>query len=221
MCSDEVTTAQEESDDGNNKTPNTKDEKIIKDIANYKQVTRYLLEDDWKGLEDYIMSKTPNALACIIVDQSSIFEFIVASTGKLELISTLIRYEADLPNVRDEENLLPIHRAAKQGQRNVVCYLLEKTRAPLDGSDDVAYGLLRKHPKLAWAEIAGTGKILELLSKRPKAFASGIRLGYWKGLLYQWIPVQEEYNPHAHAHSENVDGDLEKQLSETSHSAFG
>ncbi|KAK9231764.1 hypothetical protein WN943_022004 [Citrus x changshan-huyou] len=77
MCSDEVTTAQEESDDGNNKTPNTKDEKIIKDIANYKQVTRYLLEDDWKGLEDYIMSKTPNALACIIVDQSSIFEFIV------------------------------------------------------------------------------------------------------------------------------------------------
>ncbi|KAK9228836.1 hypothetical protein WN944_021793 [Citrus x changshan-huyou] len=86
---------------------------------------------------------------------------------------------------------------------------------------DVAYGLLRKHPKLAWAEIAGTGKILELLSKRPKAFASGIRLGYWKGLLYQWIPVQEEYNPHAHAHSENVDGDLEKQLSETSHSAFG
>ncbi|KAK9231763.1 hypothetical protein WN943_022003 [Citrus x changshan-huyou] len=107
------------------------------------------------------------------------FMMYAASTGKLELISTLIRYEADLPNVRDEENLLPIHRAAKQGQRNVVCYLLEKTRAPLDGSDGVF-----------------------LLEDLINSNLFG-------------IPVQEEYNPHAHAHSENVDGDLEKQLTET------
>ncbi|KAH9713596.1 ANK REP REGION domain-containing protein [Citrus sinensis] len=279
MGQDENTKAQVQSNEGNNKTPKAKDEKIIKDIDSYKQVTRYILENDWKGLEDYIMSKTPNALTCIIVDQSSIFEFIVGipdvpatlvdkllskvprnclqnfardegseymeyavSTGKLNLITTLMGYNEELPNIKvekkddpnikDEEkdDLLPVHMAAKAGKRDAVRHLLPKTREPLDGRQgfvllkflidsnlfDMALALLKCHPMIARADIGETGKILESLSKRPKAFASGSRLGSWKRLLYQWIPIQEEYNPHPHPHSENVGGDLEKQLSVTS-----
>ncbi|ESR40922.1 hypothetical protein CICLE_v10027095mg, partial [Citrus x clementina] len=49
----------------------------------------------------------------------------------------------------------------------------------------IALNLLKEYPEIARGEIADTGKILELLSKRPKAFASGSRLGFWKGLLYR------------------------------------
>ncbi|KAH9665188.1 ANK REP REGION domain-containing protein [Citrus sinensis] len=247
MGQDENTKAQVQSNEGNNKTPKAKDEKIIKDIANYKQVTRYILKNDWKGLEDYIMSKTPNALTCIIVDQSSIFEFIVGipdvptplvdkllskvprnclqnfardegsgymkyavSTGKLNLITTLMRYNEELPNIKvekkddpnikDEEkdDLLPVHMAAKAGNRDAVRHLLPKTRGPLGGRQvfvllkflidsnlfDMALALLKYHPMIAGADIG--------------------------------IPIQEEYNPHPHPPSENVGGDLEKQLSVTS-----
>ncbi|KAH9713595.1 ANK REP REGION domain-containing protein [Citrus sinensis] len=247
MGQDENTKAQVQSNEGNNKTPKAKDEKIIKDIDSYKQVTRYILENDWKGLEDYIMSKTPNALTCIIVDQSSIFEFIVGipdvpatlvdkllskvprnclqnfardegseymeyavSTGKLNLITTLMGYNEELPNIKvekkddpnikDEEkdDLLPVHMAAKAGKRDAVRHLLPKTREPLDGRQgfvllkflidsnlfDMALALLKCHPMIARADIG--------------------------------IPIQEEYNPHPHPHSENVGGDLEKQLSVTS-----
>lgn len=137
---------------------------MITDIASYKQVTMCKLEKDWKGLEDYIMRKTPNALTCNIIDCKSIFDLTVRSsdapatllehlvsivhenlspkwmsdhglrymlhavtTGKSKLIEILMRYNKDLPNLRDEENLLPIHYAAKLSQRDAARYLLSNT----------------------------------------------------------------------------------------------
>ncbi|XP_052287287.1 uncharacterized protein LOC102622646 [Citrus sinensis] len=268
--SNETTKAQGQGNEGD-KTSNAKDQKIKTDIDSVMQVTRYILKNDWKDLEEYIMSKTSNTLTDKITGGLSIFDLIVnsdappmfldklvskvhqnflqewvsnegnacmvhaATGGKSKLIEILMRYNANLPNVRDKSKLLPIHKAAQLGQRDTVRYLLSKTTEHLDGHDwstllkdlincnlfDIALNLLKEYPEIARGEIADTGKILELLSKRPKAFASGSRLGFWKGLLYRWIPAQEEYGPHPHLHSENADGDLEKQLSETSPFAFG
>lgn len=58
---------------------------------------------------------------------------------------------------------------------------------------DIALNLLKKYPEIARGEIADTGKILELLSKRPKEFASGSRLGFWKGLLYRCSPCSKPF----------------------------
>ncbi|KAL9463699.1 hypothetical protein AB3S75_001501 [Citrus x aurantiifolia] len=232
------------------------------DIASNLRVTRCILENDWKGLEDYIMRKTPEALTSNIITSYNILDHIVASDapatlletflskvpptllqkmltdgsfffavgrGKKNIIEILVRYNTDLPNSR-EIGILPIHHAARLGRRDAVHYLLSNTTASLDGGDgitllrllinsnlvDMALAVLKKHPNIARAAVDDTRIILESLSKRPKAFASGSRLGYWKRLLYQWIPAQEEYNLHHHPHSKNVDGDVEKQLSVTS-----
>lgn len=57
----------------------------------------------------------------------------------------------------------------------------------------MALALLKCHPMIARADIGETGKILESLSKRPKAFASGSRLGSWKRLLYQCRPCSQPF----------------------------
>ncbi|KAL9460794.1 hypothetical protein AB3S75_003907 [Citrus x aurantiifolia] len=263
MDSNETTRAQEQSNEGDNQTPKAKDQKMIEDIASHVQVTRCVLENDWKGLERYIMSKTPEALTNGIIARYTIFAFIVASDapatllerllsrvppdllqelmsddylffavgcGNKNIIEILMRYKTDLPNVKHVTRLHLVHHAALLGLRDAVDYLLPKTIQSLDGHDainllkllinsnlfDKALDLLKRQPMIAHTDIGATGKFLELLSKRPKAFASGSRLGYWKRLLYQWIPTQEEYNPHPHPHYENADGDVEKQLSVTS-----
>lgn len=135
------------------------------------QVTRYILKNDWKDLEEYIMSKTSNTLTDKITGGLSIFDLIVnsdappmfldklvskvhqnflqewvsnegnacmvhaATGGKSKLIEILMRYNANLPNVRDKSKLLPIHKAAQLGQRDTVRYLLSKTTEHLDGHD--------------------------------------------------------------------------------------
>ncbi|KAH9713573.1 ANK REP REGION domain-containing protein [Citrus sinensis] len=264
MDSNESTRAQEQSNEGDNQTPKAKDQKIIEDIASHVQVTRCVLQNDWKGLERYIMSKTPEALTNRIIAPLTIFDFIVASDapatllekllsrvppdllqelmsdeklffavgcGNKNIMEILMRYKTDLPNVKHVTRLHPVHYAALLGLRDAVDYLLPKTIQSLDGHDaitllkflinsnlfDMALALLKKHPNIArTAALDDIRIILESLSKKPKAFASGSRLGYWKRLLYQWIPTQEEYNPHPHPHYENADGDVEKQLSVTS-----
>ncbi|KAL9463711.1 hypothetical protein AB3S75_001510 [Citrus x aurantiifolia] len=263
MDSNETTRAQEQSNEGDNQTPKAKDQKIIEDIASHVQVTRCVLQNDWKGLERYIMSKTPEALTNRIIAPLTIFDFIVASDapatlleklllrvppdllqelmsdeklfiavgcGKKNIIEILMRYKTDLPNVKHVTLLHPVHYAALLGLRDAVDYLLPKTIQSLDGHDaitllkflinsnlfDMALAVLKKHPNIARAALDDTRIILESSSKKPKAFASGSRLGYWKRLLYQWIPTQEEYNPHPHPQYENADGDEEKQLRGTS-----
>lgn len=135
------------------------------------QVTRYILKNDWKDLEEYIMSKTSNTLTDKITGGLSIFDLIVnsdappmfldklvskvhqnflqewvsnegnacmvhaATGGKSKLIEILMRYNANLPNVRDKSKLLPIHKAAQLGQGDTVRYLLSKTTEHLDGHD--------------------------------------------------------------------------------------
>ncbi|KAH9667570.1 ANK REP REGION domain-containing protein [Citrus sinensis] len=218
--SNETTKAQGQGNEGD-KTSNAKDQKIKTDIDSVMQVTRYILKNDWKDLEEYIMSKTSNTLTDKITGGLSIFDLIVnsdappmfldklvskvhqnflqewvsnegnacmvhaATGGKSKLIEILMRYNANLPNVRDKSKLLPIHKAAQLGQRDTVRYLLSKTTEHLDGHD--------------WSTL-----LKDLINCN----------------LFG-IPAQEEYGPHPHLHSENADGDLEKQLSETSPFAFG
>lgn len=60
------------------------------DIASNLRVTRCILENDWKGLEDYIMSKTPEALTSNIITNYNILDHIVASDAPATLLETFL-----------------------------------------------------------------------------------------------------------------------------------
>ncbi|XP_031262028.1 uncharacterized protein LOC116120225 [Pistacia vera] len=105
----------------------------------------------------------------------------------------------------------------------MIQYLLSVTKTALDNDKDVEllqslirssiYGialeLMRQYPKLS-RELQSNerARILAILASKPSAFASGSRLGYWKRLIYHWIPVQEEHIPHP----PSVDADVENSI---------
>ncbi|XP_031276067.1 uncharacterized protein LOC116134514 [Pistacia vera] len=139
----------------------------------------------------------------------------------------VLRYP-EFPNVRNEKDYLPIHDAVDYGQERVIQYLLSKTKVPLDDDKGVKlikdlissghYGkcksialeLWERHPKLALEKNSDRKSILQILAGKPLAFKSAgrNRLGFWRGLIYDWIPLQEEYVPH----NESNTGDIENAV---------
>lgn len=94
------------------------------------QVTRCVLQNDWKGLERYIMSKTPEALTNRIIAALTIFDFIVASDAPATLLEKLLsRVPPDLlQELMSDEKLF---FAVGCGNKNIMEILMRyKTDLP-------------------------------------------------------------------------------------------
>ncbi|XP_031269069.1 protein ACCELERATED CELL DEATH 6-like isoform X2 [Pistacia vera] len=144
--------------------------------------------------------------------------FHAAKCGNTKAAKAFVHKNKELPNIRNNDGLLPIRQAAIRGHKETIQYLLSVTAVSLDNSDGVfllkdltnsgLYGvsldLLKRYPNLARVENQDRGSILLILANKPLAFQSGIRLGFWKRLIYKWIPVQEEHIPGP----ESVDRDV-------------
>ncbi|XP_031251731.1 ankyrin repeat-containing protein C6C3.08-like [Pistacia vera] len=147
--------------------------------------------------------------------------FCAASFGNKKAAEAFVDRNKDLPNFPNIYGLLPIHRAAACGHKEMIQYLLKVTTAPLNDDKGVtllkslissglygsAFDLLKKYPDLI-SKTEDRGSILEALANKPLAFESGSGFGFWRRLIYHWIPLQEE---HIH-YPENVHGDEENQI---------
>ncbi|XP_031262159.1 uncharacterized protein LOC116120346 [Pistacia vera] len=163
--------------------------------------------------------------------------FEAARYGNTKAAKAFVHKNKELPNIRNSNGLLPIHEATVRGHKETIQYLLSVTRVPLDDTNGVTllknlinssiYGialdLLKRYPNLACLQSQDRRSILLILANKPLAFESGIRLGFWKRLIYEWIPVQEEHIPGP----ESVDRDIETpferpktKLTESTHMGF-
>ncbi|KAJ4718651.1 Ankyrin repeat [Melia azedarach] len=137
---------------------------------------------------------------------------LAALNGNARAAKLLVEFNENLPKIKDG-SFLPLHHAMYNGNRETVNYLLSVT--PVEDSNgysnpfagysgqfllktlvennlyDIALDILKRHPELD-IDIFFREKILETMATRPKGFASGSRLGYWKRLIYHYISVQEE-----------------------------
>lgn len=86
-------------------------------------------------LLEKLLSRVPPDLLQELMSDDSLF--VAVDCGNKNLIEILMRYKTDLPNVRDDTGLLPVHHAAKLGLRDAVDYLLPKTILSLDGGDGI------------------------------------------------------------------------------------
>ncbi|KAH9667227.1 ANK REP REGION domain-containing protein [Citrus sinensis] len=142
-----------------------------------------------------------------------------AIVGNTKAAKILVKYNKNLPNMRNRIGQCPIHCAARSGHRETVEYLLsvtgveeedshEKYSNPFAGECglklleiliefnflDIACNLLKQYPKLARDKDHHRRIILQKLAKKPKGFASGSRPGYWNRFIYHCVnPVQIEY----------------------------
>ncbi|XP_031276074.1 uncharacterized protein LOC116134521 [Pistacia vera] len=74
----------------------------------------------------------------------------------------------------------------------------------------IALDLWKRYPKLALENNSDRKSILQILAGKPLAFesASWSRLGLWRRLIYDWIPLQDEYVPP----NESNNGDIENAV---------
>ncbi|XP_031276072.1 uncharacterized protein LOC116134519 [Pistacia vera] len=144
--------------------------------------------------------------------------------GNRNAAKAYVLRNTEFPNIRNEEGYLPIHEAARYGHKGIIQYLLSKTKVRLDddkgvqlikdlissGHYGIALDLWKGYPKLALENNADRKSILKILAGKPLAFksASWSRLGFWRRLIYDWIPLQEEYVPH----NESNNGDIENAV---------
>ncbi|KAH9684923.1 ANK REP REGION domain-containing protein [Citrus sinensis] len=141
-----------------------------------------------------------------------------AAKGNLKALKVLLKYNPDLTNIRDSDGYLPVHNAAYYGHKDTFQYLLEATNGVdiYRGNDgamvllfliaanlyDVALDLLKLHPTIGRDNIDSRRIVLNTLSQKPYAFASGSRLGR--------IPLEKERVPSIQSNDDqNVDGDTE------------
>ncbi|KAL6989349.1 hypothetical protein U1Q18_015099 [Sarracenia purpurea var. burkii] len=117
--------------------------------------------------------------------------------ANLNAIKMLVRKNPNLPNIAGARKLVPLHTAAKIGNREMVVYLLGVTKEDVEprpfegergakllrrlvfnGHYDIAIKVLRKYPNIA------LGQVLAALATKRSAFRSGTKLNIWERLLY-------------------------------------
>ncbi|KAJ4717265.1 putative Ankyrin repeat-containing protein [Melia azedarach] len=130
-----------------------------------------------------------------------------AILGNTSVSKVLVKYCRNLPNVRSNDNWLPVHNAAVYGHKDTVKYLVQVTAEEnLLGSDgaalisclvrsklyDVALDFLKRYPKMGRDHISSRNVVLGTLALKPLAFESGNQLGPLQRFLYNCIPVEKE-----------------------------
>ncbi|XP_031287176.1 uncharacterized protein LOC116145881 [Pistacia vera] len=150
--------------------------------------------------------------------------FHAAIYGNKKAAKAYVLRHPEFPNIRNRKGYLPIHEAAEYGHKGIIQYLLSKTEVLLDdgkgvklikdiissGHYGIALDLWKRYPKLALKKNSDRKSILEILAGKPLAFESAnwCHLGFWGRLIYDWIPLQEEYVPHNGSNN----GDMENAV---------
>ncbi|KAI8571544.1 hypothetical protein RHMOL_Rhmol01G0127900 [Rhododendron molle] len=133
-----------------------------------------------------------------LVDSSGLTALHVAADhGNIDGAKMLVRKNSDLPNVKDKKGFIPLNLAAARGSREMVLFLMEKTKQDvilMDGVGeellrdliiselyDMALTLFRQKPELGRSKSAP----LDILVEKYSSFPSGTPLNFWQKLIYE------------------------------------
>ncbi|OMO67190.1 hypothetical protein CCACVL1_20718 [Corchorus capsularis] len=132
---------------------------------------------------------------------------IAATVGNLEAAKLMVEKNPELPNIRDKESAVPLHRAVQYHHKDIVLYLLRVTSddiqpSPYAGESgvtillllvmvgfyDVALDLLQRYPNMARSHVFGGKTPLSILAVKPCDFPSGCGFNSWQRLIYYCVP---------------------------------
>ncbi|KAK3200509.1 hypothetical protein Dsin_023924 [Dipteronia sinensis] len=151
-----------------------------------------------------------------------------ASAGNTEAVKVFVKTFKRLFSKEEEKlDMIPVLlSAASWGRKETVRYLLPMTDLTDDSESGawllkkliesnlygIALGVLKHYPKLALREGNNRwNEIVQMLSEKYLAFASGIRLGFWENLIYHYIPLKDDEDRVAWPIGDSEDDDEEKQ----------
>ncbi|XP_028052296.1 uncharacterized protein LOC114256815 isoform X3 [Camellia sinensis] len=145
-----------------------------------------------------------------------------AIVGHLKAAELLVGKVPSLLDSRNSDGYVPLHLAAANGQREILCYFLKQgvglSELELDmlmhleitaRFFDLAIYLLESNCRLALSKWQGVPH-LEILAQMPCAFPSGTKLNIWKRFIYHFVPVLKD--PFDFGSLPNATVDTENQL---------
>ncbi|KAF7152073.1 hypothetical protein RHSIM_Rhsim01G0121800 [Rhododendron simsii] len=123
---------------------------------------------------------------------------VAADHGNIDGAKMLVRKNPDLPNVKDNKGFIPLNLAAARGSREMVLFLMEKTKQEVKLMDGVGEELLRDliiselydmaltlfqlKPELGRSKSA---PLLDILVEKYSSFPSGTPLNFWQKSVYE------------------------------------
>ncbi|KAJ0017465.1 hypothetical protein Pint_12312 [Pistacia integerrima] len=108
--------------------------------------------------------------------------FLVAASKRVEIVKAMMEKNEDIVKIRGDNDMLPLHKVALEGDKEMVEYLYEATGDELlDNNDrfhllvnlinhglyDVALDLVERHPQIVLARGKNEETALHLLVRMP------------------------------------------------------
>ncbi|GMP36901.1 hypothetical protein CsSME_00008852 [Camellia sinensis var. sinensis] len=146
---------------------------------------------------------------------------IAAQFGNTDAAKILVAKHSDLLYIRNKNDWLPLHRAARSAHKDTLSYLLmvtkpdRKTKKPIEndlehmapfeddsgvellvlviasGFYDIALDLVRQYPHVAKSRFQSRYALGEM-AKKVSAFRSGSHFNHWQSIIYYYVPVKVE-----------------------------
>ncbi|KAF8395485.1 hypothetical protein HHK36_019431 [Tetracentron sinense] len=158
-------------------------------------------------IQELVNSMPAKALAIRSIEHDTALH--IAAIGGITMIAkAMVAKSQDLLCLRNKIGLIPVTVAALSGNKEMVDYLYAATpREALNPETSksgavlltaaisadmyyVASDLLQLFPQLATVWNSRGETALHVLAKKPRAFQSGSKLGFWQKLIYKGIYVQ-------------------------------
>ncbi|KAJ0016961.1 hypothetical protein Pint_12269 [Pistacia integerrima] len=109
--------------------------------------------------------------------------FLAAASKRVEIVKAMVKKNEDIINIRGDNGMLPLHKAALIGDKETVEYLYKATRDEILDHDndriellislinrglyDIALDLVQRHPELATARDKNEETALHSLARMP------------------------------------------------------
>ncbi|KAL7193995.1 hypothetical protein ACSBR2_025605 [Camellia fascicularis] len=146
---------------------------------------------------------------------------IAARFGNTDAAKILVAKHSDLLYIRNKDDWLPLHWAARSAHKDTLSYLLMvtkphcKTKKPIEndlehmgpfeddsgvqllvlviasGFYDIALDLVRQYPQVAKSRFHHRCALGEM-AKKVSAFRSGSHFNRWQSIIYYYVPVKVE-----------------------------
>ncbi|XP_073033544.1 uncharacterized protein [Primulina eburnea] len=130
-----------------------------------------------------------------------------ALAGNKEAAILLVKEKPDLLYITNGSNMLPIHCAARNNQKDTLMYLISVSEKEVQNSPfagklgallltlaissefiDVALYLVQKYPELATLSYYDN-YMLQVIAGMKSVFPSGKRLSWWQNWIYSCVPL--------------------------------
>ncbi|KAJ6676275.1 CASKIN [Salix viminalis] len=174
----------------------------------YAPLYQAAMKGDWEKADVFIkshpgsMTQTDLALRNKYKNTALCY---AAASGVTKIAEMMVGKNRNLPMMRNNRGVTPLHIAALFGHKDMVWYLYSVTSDECLTRDDyiglliatistdlfdVALSIIQHQPELAIQRDLNGETALHVLARKSSAFASKSGLGIWHRVIYPWIFVE-------------------------------